>query len=282
MTEEIALGSHRLRWAPRGAGEPVVLVHSSGMSSRQWRRLGDLLEPTHLVVAPDLLGYGISTPWPREERAHFAIDQLALEHLVDHLTAAHGRVHLVGHSYGGFLALLVALHRPQAIASIAVFEPVAFGVLRSKGDHDALATLPSSDAPYPDSDAELEVWLEGFVDYWNGPGGWRALGDAFRDGFRSVARKVVGEVRTLGEERTPHDAYRVLDVPTLLLGGATSTVAAKRVLRVLEEVIPGATRSEIEGAGHMGPLTHAPDVNARIAAHVTAATGGAISGSRPR
>jgi pimeloyl-ACP methyl ester carboxylesterase len=272
--DELPIGPHRLRWTPRGSGEPVVLVHSSGMSSRQWRRLGDRLSTSHLVVVPDLLGYGASTPWPREEHAHFAIDQLALERLVDRLVREAGTVHLVGHSYGGFLALLVALHRPGAIRSVAVFEPVSFGVLRSSGEDEALATvLPGeSAAPYPDTDAELEAWLEGFVDYWNGPGGWRSLGDAFRDDFRKVARKVVGEVRTLGEERTPHHAYEVLDVPVLLLGGESSTLAAKRVLRVLERAIPGAVREEIAGAGHMGPLTHAGEVNERIVAHIAGAT----------
>lgn len=33
---------------------PVLLVHSSGFTSRQWRKLGELLAPRHRVIAPDL------------------------------------------------------------------------------------------------------------------------------------------------------------------------------------------------------------------------------------
>ena len=126
------MAAHRMRWTTRGSGEPVVLVHSSGMSSRQWRRLADSLASTHQVVVPDLLGYGQSTPWPEGERAHFALDQLALEALVDRVVARTGeRVHIVGHSYGGFLALLVALHRATFVRSVTAYEPVSFRVLRS-------------------------------------------------------------------------------------------------------------------------------------------------------
>ena len=206
---ELALRSHVLRWsdrAPSGAresgGAPVVLIHSSGMSSRQWRRLEDELASTHRVLTPDLLGYGDSSPYRDEAEFAFHLDQLALEHLLD---AVGEPVHLVGHSYGGFLALLVALHRPRSVRSIAVYEPVSFGVLRS-----------------------------------------------------------------LGVDRTPHQAYALLEVPVLLLGGQRSTLAAHRVLETMAAHIPNARHEVIEGAGHMGPLTHAAEVNAKIAALVRA------------
>src|SRR5262249_49911610 len=142
-TGEARVGEHVIRWTEReGAGsrgDPVVLVHSSGMSSRQWRRIADALEPRFRIVLPDLLGYGESSPWPREERFHFALDLLALEAVIDRVAQQTGkRIHLAGHSYGGFLAMLAALHRPRAIRSIAVYEPVSFGVLRSKSEKEAL------------------------------------------------------------------------------------------------------------------------------------------------
>ena len=40
----------------RGEGPPVLLLHSGGMSSRQWKKLGDALASTHRVLAPDLFG----------------------------------------------------------------------------------------------------------------------------------------------------------------------------------------------------------------------------------
>lgn len=264
MSRDLKIGPHALRWTERGAGEPVVLLHSSGMSSRQWRKLGDELERTHRVIAVDLIGYGDAIVAPGE-RVAFALDQLGVERLVDAIAEP---VHLVGHSYGGLLALLVALHRPRAVKSVAVYEPVAFGVLRSAGEHDAIATLKADDetVPWPDTARALEAWLEGFVDYWNGKGGWRGLSEPMRETFRRAAPKVVSEVRGLALDRTPHEAYATLEMPVLLLGGERTTVGERSVLDVLARSIPNVDAQTVAGAGHLGPITHAADVNAKIAA----------------
>lgn len=257
------VGQRHLAITEHGAlRDPVILVHSSGLGARQWRRTIEALGGAHRVIVPDLVGYGESSVVARGERFHFALDLLALERLVD---ACEAPVHLVGHSYGGFLALLTALHRPGRVRSVCVYEPVAFGVLRSEGDDEAVATLPSTTGPWPSTDAEIEAWLEGFIAYWNGPGAWHALPEPMRATFRATAPKVIGEVLTLGEDRTPLEAYATLAMPVLLLGSERSTLAADRVLGLLERTIPNVRRVRIAGAGHMGPVTHAAQVNAEIA-----------------
>ena len=111
----------------------MLLIHSGGFTSRQWRKLAEMLAPQFRVLAPDLIGYSPSAPWPDGEPFHFSRDVDYLLTLVDE------PVHLVGHSYGGFLALKLALARPDLVRSIAVFEPVAFGILDEVEDADALA-----------------------------------------------------------------------------------------------------------------------------------------------
>ena len=63
--------------------EAVLLLHSSGMSSRQWGRLSEILGPTHRVIAPDLLGSGANPPWPDEKLFDLSEDVDAIEALVD-------------------------------------------------------------------------------------------------------------------------------------------------------------------------------------------------------
>jgi pimeloyl-ACP methyl ester carboxylesterase len=265
---EARVGDHVIRWSERGAGDRVVLVHSSGLSSRQWRRIGEALEPRWTVTLPDLLGYGESSAWPESERFHFTMDLLALEAMLDVLAPPGAPpVHLVGHSYGGFLALLATLHRPRAVRSLALYEPVAFGVLRSVGDAEAIATLLPSDEPWPEGAEAIERWMERFVDYWNGAGGWRGLAPSMREQFLRAGPKLVGEVRSLGLDGTPHHAMATITAPTLILGGERAPLAPERVLALLERTIPGARRERIAGAGHMGPLTHAAEVAALLHAH---------------
>ncbi|HLL25099.1 MAG TPA: alpha/beta hydrolase [Kofleriaceae bacterium] len=240
---------------------PALLVHSGGFTSRQWRKLAAALAP-RTVLAPDLLGYG--EPWPAGQPFHFRQD---VERLVGVVDEQDTRVHVVGHSYGGFLALHVALARPERVRSIAVYEPVAFGVLGSPEDDDALAAIASLPGYRPDSDGADEAWLRAFVDWWNGPGAWSGLLPDTQHAFRSVAWKLSQEVASLVRDAT---RYSDITAPTLVLGGTQTQPAELRVVERLAAALPAATLRILPDLGHMGPITHAAVVNGAIAAHIAA------------
>ena len=264
----VRLGTLELGYSVTGRGTPAVLLHSGGMSSRQWARLAAELAGDHTVVLPDFIGYGRSSSWPANQDFHFKLDALAIEALLDSLSEP---AHLVGHSYGGFIALLAALHRPAKVRSVAVFEPVAFGVLHSCNDAAALASLGDAGSDGLLLDAATggqEPWLRAFVDYWNEPGAWDRLPESVRGSFRAAGWKLSGEVRSLLLDRTPHHAYAPLAPATLLLSGETSPLAARRVVSHLGDAIPGARTHTVAGSGHMGPITHADEVNRWIADHI--------------
>ena len=264
----VRVGRLELGYSAAGIGKPVVLLHSGGLSSRQWGRFAEELAGEYRVVSPDFLGYGRSSRWPEGEEFHFILDALAIEALLDSIPEP---VHLVGHSYGGFIALLVALHHPSLVRSLAVFEPVAFGVLHSRHDAAGLSSLVVAGIESSLMNARTggqEPWLRAFVDYWSGEGAWERLPEVTRASFRAVGWKLFGEVRSLLLDRTPHQAYATLSMPTLLLCGDASPIAARRVVALLAEAIPGAQARSVAGAGHMGPLTHAAQVNGWIADHL--------------
>ncbi|HZF49426.1 MAG TPA: alpha/beta hydrolase [Polyangiaceae bacterium] len=250
------------------SSQTVLLVHSGGFTSRQWRKLAADLAPTYQVLAPDLLGYGASGPWPLGERFHFRQD---VAHLESILNDAKAPVHVVGHSYGGFLALKLALDRPNAVRSLALFEPVAFGILNEPADTEARRILDLLPTRYaPGSDGVVDRWLAGFVDWWNGPGAWASLAEDAKGNFRAVGWKLSQEVATLVTDQTDRGAYRSLAMPALLLGGAQSPLPARRVLEKLAAALPRATLQIFEDMGHMAPITHADVVNAAIVAHIDA------------
>jgi pimeloyl-ACP methyl ester carboxylesterase len=251
-----------------GSGTPVLLLHSSGMSSRQWRKLSERLATTHRVLSPDLLGSGENPLWPAEEPFIFPMD---VEAIAEVATALSTPFHLVGHSYGGLLALFLARQMPSQILSLSVYDPVTFGVLYGANDPDGLADLAKVGSIPVFQDQERgggEEWLEAFIDYWNGPGSWRAMPMPTRAAFLRVGRKVFGEVSSLMTDRTTLSAYTQLTAPTLLLSGELSPVAAQRVVALLQQSLPNATLERIKGAGHMGPITHTEQVNRLIEQHI--------------
>jgi pimeloyl-ACP methyl ester carboxylesterase len=245
------------------AKQTALLVHSGGFTSRQWRRLSDLLAPNYRVLAPDLLGYGASEPWPDGKPFHYRQDLAFLESLI----AADGEpVHVIGHSYGGFLALQLALARPELVRSIAAYDPVAFGILDRVDDAGALRALEGIRRDWqPDASGADEAWLAGFVDWWNGDGAWTRLAEETRMAFRAMGWKVFQEVMSLTADKTDRATYATITAPTLLMGGRSSPLTEQRVVEKLGATLPHATVQFFEGAGHMGPISHAALVNAAIA-----------------
>lgn len=267
----VVLGDQWLAVHERGQGEPVVLVHSGGFSARQWRKLSEQLSSTHRALAPDLLGYGASSPWPLGVPFHLRQDLAALETLLDDLG---GAAHLVGHSYGGLLALKLALSSPQKVRSLALFEPVAFAVLDEPSDADFRAALVLIQDDYrPDAQGADDDWLGQFVEWWNGPGAWKALSDDARASFRAVGWKVFQEVLSIGADATSRATFAAISAPTLLLGGERTHATERRVIEKLAATLPHAKLEVLAGMGHMGPITHAVLVNEAIATHIRANSG---------
>ncbi|HRG99851.1 MAG TPA: alpha/beta hydrolase [Polyangiaceae bacterium] len=262
----------------RGTGAPVVLLHGSGMSSRQWRSLMVRLEAARRAVAPDLLGCGENPPWPDDAPFRHALDVAAVTEVVlaESARAGGAPVDLVGHSYGGLLALTVARARPDLVRTLAVYDPVAFGVLyEAEGGRadtaearSELARVASTPALSDPATFGSDDWYRAFMTYWASAGVWDALPAEARAESLRVGRKVAREVSSILSDRTPASAYAAVHAPTLLLTGERTPLAAREVVRVLLETLPRAERVVIPGAGHAGPLSHAALVNEALVAHL--------------
>jgi pimeloyl-ACP methyl ester carboxylesterase len=252
-----------------GRGAAVVCVHASASSSAQWRPLMDRLAGRFRTLAADLYGSGKSPMWPAVRPLSLA-DEVALLDPV--LAAAGRRFHLVGHSYGGAVALRAALAAPGRVESLVLFEPVLFSVLTAEDP-----TQPAAREIAAVRDDTVRALERGdprasgarFVDYWMGAGAWAAMPEPRREALAGAMTTVKAEWDAAFREPTPLSAFTELDVPVLYLTGSESPASSRAVARLLTKTLPRVTAVEIEGAGHMGPVTHPDRINTLIERYLT-------------
>jgi 2-hydroxymuconate-semialdehyde hydrolase len=103
-----------------GTGDPVLLIHGSGpgvTAWANWRLTMPALARTHRVIAPDMAGFGYTERVPGTQ---YGMD-LWVEHLVGLLDALDiGAAHLVGNSFGGALALAMAVRHPERVRKLVL------------------------------------------------------------------------------------------------------------------------------------------------------------------
>lgn len=114
---------HGLRMAYRelGTGDPVVFLHGNPTSSYLWRHVLPRVAPHGRCLAPDLVGMGASDKLPAGSGYRFVEHRSHLDALLEELDVR-ARVVLVGHDWGGVLAMDWARRHPDAVRGVAYLE----------------------------------------------------------------------------------------------------------------------------------------------------------------
>jgi pimeloyl-ACP methyl ester carboxylesterase len=251
-----------------GVGEPVLLLHGSSGSSGAWLSAMEHLSRGYRALAPDLLGYGRSAPWPRDAAVAPEAELGVVQALLD---VAGRPVHLVGHSYGGTVAINAARRFPKHVASLTLIEPVAFQLLRRANEPDGWGEVKALAERHLAlvGEGQDAAAAEAFVAYWMGPKACQQMSDAARDNAVRTAAKVAAKWRLMFVAEDDLEVIARIDHPTLLICGGRTCAPARRVVEVLRQALPHARHHEIADAGHMSPLTHSAAVADAIRRHLT-------------
>lgn len=260
----LVIHGHRRAFVQVGRGPVVLLLHGLGCDHTTWSPVIEQLSRRFTVIAPDLLGHGASD----KPRADYTLGGYA--NGMRDLLAVLGidRVTVVGHSFGGGVAMQFAYQFPQYTERLMLIAPGGLGrgvhpIMRALTLPGASAVLAVAAAPPVYATARFlgerahAAHLPGTADV---PGALSVLAGKHdpqeRDAFLHVLRAVVdwrGQVVTMTDR-----AYLALNMPTCVMWGSQDTVLPPGQVEVARRCVPGARIEIVDGAGHF-PHEEFPD-----------------------
>ncbi len=255
-----------------GHGRPAALLHCSGTNRSHWDKVSKawpaISGRRRRILCPELFGCGQTGPWPYRRPVTLQ-DHVRL--VAKALARVGEPVDLVGHSFGGAVALRFAALLPERVRTLTLIEPSAFFLLRDDGpdaDHLFAEAAHLAQVVRGGATAGSEQARHGamafFMDYWNGAGRWAALPPPMQQAMADMTGVIAQDIHAVFAEATRLRDYASITIPTLLVSGGRSPGPVRHIVRRLETVMPGAERVCLEDAAHMIPLTHAGELAALL------------------
>jgi len=250
----------KLDFIDKGQGNSVLLIHSTVAGNKQWRKLIDYLSPKYRVLAPNLFGYGTTSRWTKNR----------FQTLSDHVELLAGffeqnkSISIVGHSFGGSVAMMAAKKYPEKIKKLILVEPNPFYLLERHSDSDSYQEAINL-RDIIKTNAAKETWeqaAEKFADYWNGSETWKQMDELRRKKFTEALKPNFYEFDCVINETTSLEEWSdILPQNTHILFSEQTVNSIRKIVTIFEETMPNWIFHSYSEGTHMAPLTHPNIVN---------------------
>jgi pimeloyl-ACP methyl ester carboxylesterase len=245
----------KLYYEMKGKGPAIVFIHSGGFDRRIWDDQFFPFSDRYTVIRYDVRGYGKSTaptkPYSDDEDLYQLLKYLKVQ-----------KVHLIGLSMGGRIAIDFTLTHPEMVASLTAAAPGLSGFPFTPDDTIELMKIIYS-IQNDDGTPAGEAWL--------------------RSAYNAAAMEnpaVAAKLRPIAIENSrawliniffprppfPLAAQRLSEirVPTLVIRGDRDVPTITKIVDALEKNVPGAKKMIIPGAGHMVNVEKPGEFNSAV------------------
>ncbi|WP_299628945.1 alpha/beta hydrolase [uncultured Tateyamaria sp.] len=246
-----------LHYTVTGTGPPLLMLAGFMSDHASWTPLIPLLSERFTCIAPDNRTTGQSTPW----NAPVSIDHMATDAMALMDQLGHERFHLIGHSMGGIIALHMAQHIPDQIASATIAASAPVRLPRNTALFANLIAIRQSNAPPGTWLRALFPWLFNPQVFDDPKALDAAIADALAYPYGQSADAMAHQLTALRDYNGAALAHPACPAQALI-GGVDLINPPDHILSVLNHL----PHHIIEGAGH-SIHWDAPDAVAR---HLTA------------
>jgi esterase len=242
---------YEVAFVERGTGPAVVLVHGTVTDYRYWAAQMEPLGSSHRVIALSLRHF-YPERWDGKG-SDFSVEQHArdLATFIKGLNV--GPVHLVGHSRGGDVALLLAKAEPSLLRTLTLADPAPLEALLPKTPEAAAEANTRrtfiSAAIERLEQGDIDGGLERFIDGVVATGAWTASPEPFRQSVRENAWSIKSLLTDAQASFTCTDAAAI-KAPVLLITGERSPRPYGVMLEALSSCLTRHTKVTIPNAAH--------------------------------
>lgn len=230
---------HYLLWG--GSGLKLVFIHSMGMDARGFDTVSRALMSEYQILALDILDHGDS---------EVPSEPVSLPDHTDIMRDCYRQLGfypnvLVGHSVGGMIGMVLAAEYPDdlkglVLVDIAPFEPTG-------------RTRPPEPDYFKDDGEAREYFRQRYPDFMEEAIENRMKYGLIKDEKGRLKRKPTGGTIRGGLTTDLWPYVERIEVPTLMILGATSTLVTEETIERMKETVPDLQVVSVEGVGHMVP-----------------------------
>ena len=243
----------RIHFEESGSGAPVLFLPGSYSTPAAWRGVHKHLPNRYRLVGTSLNGYGRT-----DETRSIGDTEIAHGVRVVETVAAHigEPLHLVGHSFGAYLALATALADKVELLSLALFEanPIPF-LKPARPDLFAVAEQMTADfaAAIARGDADAAALI---IDFWGGEGSFESMPAVVQDYCRSsTATNLLDWHGAMAAKLALRDCARI-NCEVLLVRGSKANRLMVSITDLLCEHLPKVSPKVVADAGHFLISSH--------------------------
>jgi pimeloyl-ACP methyl ester carboxylesterase len=239
-----------------GEGPAIVFIHGSFATISTWRAIVADLSADFRCVCIKLPGHD-GAPEPRDfDRPSVNTERAMIRACLTDLAV--DDIHIVGHSYGGVVALAMALEPPVNIRKMTLFEPVTTAVLTTAGELEDAQRVEEFCRDYREAVAEGEHYaVRRVLDFWNQKGVFDGLPDAIKETIEPMTANNVRHWDVCESALYSRAALQAMSVPTTIVRGTESNAIMHNITHSLNTLLGQSQHRIIEGANHFLVTTHA-------------------------